>query len=154
MVFIKKGKLFKMDTIDQTIKLLYSSICFEKGELPNVDGLRKLFMGDGMLINNNGEQPLVFSVDTFISAFETQIQSGAVWQLNEMEIQGVTEEFGKIAHRFSTYALFLNDQREPVSNGINSIQLIKDNGFWKVSCMTWNDQTTSLPIPEKYVSTL
>lgn len=143
-----------MNSIDQTISLLYSSICFEKGELPNVESLRKLFIGDGLLINNNGDQPSIFTVATFINAFEDQIQSGAIWQLKEIEIQGLTEEFGKIAHRFSTYALFINEQDEPVSKGINSIQLINEHGLWKVSCMIWNDQTTNLPIPDKYLSTL
>ncbi len=71
-----------------------------------------------------------------------------------MEIHEVTEVFGKIAHRFSTYALFINEQNDPVSKGINSIQLIKESNLWKVSSMLWNDQTTTLSIPEKYLNVL
>ena len=62
--------------IDLVTDALYSSICFEVGEKPELDRLRTLFITEGKLINNN-ENPIVMSVDQFIEVFNEQLSSGA-----------------------------------------------------------------------------
>lgn len=152
--FIKKDKLFNMTTIQESVTMLYASISFNKDAHPNVDILKELFIEEGKLINNSKSQPMTYSVDAFIEAYSVQLRAGTIWQLREVEIHALTEEFGSIAHRFSTYALFVNNQEEPLSKGINSIQLIKENDRWKVSCLVWDEQKETLPIPEKYINPL
>mgnify|MGYP003576828775 FL=1 len=141
-------------TINETVTMLYASISFNKGASPGVKKLKKLFVDGGKLINNSNEQPVIYTVDSFIEAYTVQLQAGSIWLLRELETHAVTEEFGRIAHRFSTYSLFINNQEVPLSKGINSIQLIKENNVWEVTSLVWDDQKEFLPIPEKYISTL
>jgi len=143
-----------MQNIYETITMLYGCISFHKGGLPDVKELKQLFIEGGQLINNSREYPTIYTIDSFIEAYTAQLNSGTIWQLKEIETHAVTEEFGKIAHRFSTYSLFINDQDKPLSRGINSIQLIKQDDVWKVTCLIWDEQKESLLIPEKYMNTL
>ena len=123
--------------LESTIHELYRSICFEQGQTPHPEKLHELFIGNGLLINNQGEQPVVMSVEQFIAGYREALAGGAIQSLEEKEIHETTEVFGKVAHRFSTYRLFINGA--PVSKGVNTIQLIKQDGKWLVSSMAWND---------------
>ena len=137
--------------IDELTNSLYSCISFRQGEMPDLARLKSLFIKEGMLINNN-DDPLIFTIDRFADAIGYQISAGSLKSFSEREIAERTEIFGKIAHRFSTYeARFDPDDAEPLSVGINSIQLAKVGDSWLVSCLVWNDESEDRRIPEKYI---
>jgi hypothetical protein len=137
--------------IDELTETLYSCISFRQGERPNLERLKSLFIKEGMLINNN-DDPLIFTIDQFVDAIDYQLSAGSLKSFSEREVAGKTEIFGKIANRFSTYeARFDPDDAEPLSIGINSIQLIKVGGSWLVSSIAWNDETEDRRIPERYL---
>jgi hypothetical protein len=141
-----------MTAIDETTQALYESISFREGDQPRVDRLRDLFIPEGKLINNNGDDPVVMSVDDFIQAYQDQITQGQVRSFLERELCHRTEVFGKVAHRFSTYETrFDLDADEPFSVGINTIQLVQVGGAWRVSSIAWNDQTGDRKIPDRYL---
>ncbi len=141
-----------METIETTLDALYASISFAKGTTPRLDLLRSLFLSQGLLINNNTpETPVVMGVEDFCGVVEAALASGNLTEFHEKEIARTTEVFGNIAHVFSTYeARFDAASTEPFSVGINTIQLIRTQGAWKVSSMAWNDQTAQILIPAKY----
>jgi hypothetical protein len=139
-----------MIELEITVTDLYQSICFSKGERPKLEKLKELFIQGGMLINNNADPPLVFTVDQFISAVEGQISKGASTEFQEKEVDQTTEVFGRIAQRFSKYESRLNiSDPTPFSVGVNSIQLIKTGGKWLVTSLAWNDETPELRIAEE-----
>jgi hypothetical protein len=120
--------------IDELTELLYSCISFRQGERPDLERLKGLFIKVGILINNNDDDPLIFTIDKFVKAIDYQISAGSLKSFSEREVAGKTEVFGKVAHRFSTYeARFDPDDAEPLSLGINSIQLVKVENSWRVS---------------------
>lgn len=138
--------------IDRITRELYSTVSFDKGRQPDLEKLKRLFISEGKLINNNGDSPLIMTVPQFIEAVNQQLAGGALKSFYEGEIAGRTELFGKIAHRFSTYeAKFDLSAPEPFCIGINSIQFIKTNDTWRVTSMVWNDQTDTLKIPNNYL---
>ena len=140
--------------INELTELLYSCISFRQGERPDLERLKGLFIKVGILINNNDDDPLIFTIDNFVKAIDYQISAGSLKSFSEREVAGKTEVFGKVAHRFSTYeARFDPDDAEPLSLGINSIQLIKVENSWLVSSIAWNDETEDRKIPEKYIRT-
>jgi len=142
----------EIEAINQLIADLYSSICFEKGQTPPLDTLRRVFMLGGKMMNNDGDAPLVWTVDEYIERFKGIIANGKFQSFHEVEIAHTTELFGKIAHRFSTYETRLSlEDEKPYSVGINSIQLIKIGSDWRITCMTWNNQTDECRIPAKYL---
>jgi hypothetical protein len=64
----------------------------------------------------------------------------------------MTEEFGHIAHVFSTYASFANaDDPEPFARGINSFQLMHDGERWWIVTLYWENESPEQPIPVKYL---
>jgi hypothetical protein len=92
------------------------------------------------------------TIDQFVDAIDQQLSAGSLKSFSEREIAAKTEIFGKIAHRFSTYeARFDPDDAEPLSIGINSIQLIKVEDSWLVSSIAWNDETEDRKIQERYL---
>ena len=141
-----------MKTIDETVQDLYAAISFVKGETPNYGLLKDLFIPDAKLINNNGDQPLIFNIDSFIDSLKENLANKVFESIFEIEIAYKTDLFGKIAHRFSTYEFRFNPNDEnPYTIGINSIQLIQVGNQWKVTSIAWNDQRPGLEIPENYL---
>jgi hypothetical protein len=70
----------------------------------------------------------------------------------ESEVHRRAEVFGSIAHVFSTYeARHAADEKAPFARGINSIQLIKDEGRWWVLSMVWDDERADQAIPARYL---
>jgi hypothetical protein len=140
------------EAIDLLTTDLYAAISFRPGGKPDLDRLKGLFRLPGILVNNNGEEPVVWDVEGFVHTYGQQIDGGSVHSFMEEEITDRTELFGAVAHRFSTYqARFRGEDSAAVIQGINSIQFIKTGGAWRVVSIIWNDQKEGLPIPEQYL---
>ncbi len=141
-----------MEQINNLTGMLYATVCFGEGEEPALDKLDDLFVQGGRLINNNPDSPLIMDAEGFVERVKDMIAGGKLKSFNEREINSVTELFGKIAHRFSTYeSRFDPQQTEPFSVGINSIQMVKIKGKWLISSLVWNDRTSGMPVPQKYM---
>lgn len=72
---------------------------------------------------------------------------------SESELQRTLDIYGSIAHAFSTYRGAYTDAQgeEQILEGINSIQLVKTNGGWKVHSLVWQQAIEGLPIPARYL---
>jgi hypothetical protein len=140
------------EAIDLLTADLYASISFRPGETPDLERLASLFLLPGLLINNNGEEPVVWDVAAFSETYREQIAAGAVHSFMEEEITDRTELFGNVAHRFSTYqARIRGGKTDAVLQGINSLQFLKTGGSWRVASILWNDEAEGRPIPEEYL---
>lgn len=140
-----------MQNIDELTQALYQSISFKKGTRPNLQRLKELFYEGGRLVNCNGALPQEFSVQQFIDVVEGQIETRNLIAFQEKEVAYRIEVFGQIAHRFSTYETYLNEnESEPFATGINSIQFIQVEDHWYIYSMAWNDQQKDRLIAAKY----
>ena len=146
-------KASELTAIDRVTESLYASICFGKGGSPDLEQLRRLFIPESLLINNNDDNPVIMSVDQFIEAMDLQVSNGSLVALHETELSGRTELFGKIAHRLSCYEARLDPDTQDVSRGVNSIQFVKTNGVWRLSALVWADESADNPIPSSLVNT-
>ena len=71
----------------------------------------------------------------------------------EREVARRVDQFGHIAHAFSTYVASGDpDNREPLGRGINSIQLWFDGQRWWVMSLLWDDERPGHPIPTQYLA--
>ena len=139
--------------IDNLTSELYSAICFEIGGRPSVERLKEIFIPTANMIRNDATSPEIMTVDNFIKSYTERISNGTIKSFYEGELEHITEIFGKIAHRFSTYETkFDLDNPEPFSIGINSIQFVKISEIWKISSIVWNNQNDTNKIPGKYLS--
>ena len=94
----------------------------------------------------------VRTIDQFVAQCKGYIESYKVISFYEEEIKGTTEQFGKIAHRISTYKTYVNTMDSVVERGVNSFQLIKTTQGWKVSSIIWDVERQQLKIPYYYLT--
>jgi len=144
----------KLLTIDQTINSLYQVISGAKGEERDWDFLRYLFHPEAKFIFSGNRKDGSFgakyvTMDDYIKTSGTFMLEKGFY---ENEIHRVTEQFGNIAHVFSTYECFHNkDDEKPFMRGINSIQLMFTGNRWQVISIYFTQETEEYPIPEKYL---
>ena len=132
---------------------LYNAICFEVGGHPPVERLKGIFIPTANMIRNNDASPEIMTVDSFIQSYTERIADGTIQSFYEGELNHITEIFGTIAHRFSTYETkFDLANPEAFSIGINSIQFVKIGENWRISGIVWNNQNNTNKIPDKYLS--
>ncbi|MBC5993940.1 hypothetical protein [Pontibacter cellulosilyticus] len=131
-----------MQELDELTRQLYSCVCFNKGEKPELEKLKPLFFGSGRLINNSGTEPQEYTVAQFSENVMKKISENVIEAFQEKEVASKTEVFGKVAHRFSTYeARFDEASPAPFAVGVNCIQFIQVDGKWLITSMAWDDET-------------
>lgn len=144
--------MVNIQEIDHLTEHFYQCISFNKEHYPNYDMLKELFYGSGKLINNNFEQPIDFTIDSFVQALMIQIEAGNAICFSQQEISDTTEIFGNVAQRISVYEhSSLNDVQQKWKRGVNYIQFIKTKGRWLITSMLWQDEKEEVKIPEAYL---
>jgi hypothetical protein len=109
-------------------------------------------LATGRVGPNGGLAPHVLDVDAYIARVEPFFQENGFF---EKEIARRTEQFGNIAHVWSTYESRHNaDDPEPFMRGINSIQLFHDGSRWWIVSIYWQHESTECPLPEKYLESV
>ena len=142
-------------SLDAIITAAYDGISGAAGEKRDWDRERSLFYPGAHLIPtarpgaNDGLAPQILDVDGFIARVEPYFAEQGFF---EKEIARHTEQFGNIAHVWSTYESRHNaDDPEPFMRGINSIQLFYDGNRWWIVNIYWQQESAEDPIPEKYL---
>ena len=144
-----------VESIDSTIKTLYKVISGEKGEERNWELFNYLFHKDARLMPSGNNRQGVKGV-RYMTAQE-YIDTSGKWLLEngffENEIGRKVDQFGNIAHVFSSYESFKSAKDEkPFMRGINSIQLYNDGNRWWILNVYWQGETKEHPIPKKYLN--
>src|SRR5438876_1744310 len=98
--------------------------------------------------NSGGEiAPQMLDIEGFIARVGDYVEKNGFF---EKEIARRTEQFGHIAHVWSTYeSRHREDDPEPFMRGINSIQLLYDDSRWWIVTVYWQHESLEDPIPEK-----
>ena len=93
--------------------------------------------------------PQVMDVDGFIEQSRDYLEKNGFF---EKEIARRIEQFGHIAHAWSTYeSRHKEDDPEPFIRGINSIQLLYDDRRWWIVTIYWQHESAEDPVPGKYL---
>jgi len=69
----------------------------------------------------------------------------------ERQVKYATEQYGHIAHLWSTYEVRPTPDGKATVRGINSIQTVNDGKGWKVIEIVWEAESPGEPVPEKYL---
>jgi len=139
-------------SIDNIITSLYEVISGAPGELRDWNRFRNLFKPETKLIPTRKDEAGRFitkpmTPEEYIDLFSSRISSGFF----ERELSRKTEEYGTIAHVFSTYETKEKKDGPVTNRGINSIQLFKDNDRYYVITIFWCPESMGVPLPEKYL---
>jgi hypothetical protein len=126
------------------------AVTFEPGERPAYDGIRDLFIDQGLLIRTSGT-PEITTVDEFIAPRQALVDSGELTEFEERELAHITEVFGNVAHRMSTYSKRGVRGGAPFdARGVISTQFALTPSGWRMSSMAWDDERPGLPLPASY----
>ena len=120
------------------------------------DELRALFFPDARLRvarrrEDGSEWVGEFSPDEFAAAALAECREG-FW---EREIAHRTDCFGSVAHVWSTYESRVGTpESAPVARGINSVQLWRREGRWRIVSLLWDFERADEPIPDRYLGSV
>jgi hypothetical protein len=103
----------------------------------------------GVAVEEADLAPEILDIEAYIARVEPYFKTNGFY---EKEIARRTEQFGSIAHVWSTYESRHNeDDHEPFMRGINSIQLFNDGKRWWIVTIYWQHENLEDRIPEKYL---
>ena len=152
-----------MQTIDSTIKTLYSVLSGDKGEPRDWELLKFLFHPEAKLIRYAPNKEGIWEA-RYMTPQEYINTSGRWIQkvgFRENELHKKIDSFGSLAHVLSTYESYLPteiikgiqyDSEIPFMRGFNSFQLLHDGKRWWIINNYWTRETPNNPIPEEYLS--
>jgi len=141
-----------VSSIDGIINAIYDSITFSQGEKPDMARFRSLCATNAPFIRIRPDGVDKMDSDSFFSAFQERVETGALKSFYEGEIFRKTHQYGSLAQVFTTYEKGMNtDDPESFNRGINSIQLYHDGQRWWISCLMWEDESPENPIPDEYL---
>lgn len=139
-------------SVDAIITALYDVISGGVGEARNWNRMRSLFVPGGRLMptiprpdSTIGMRML--SVNDYIAGSGPQLERVG---FRERELARRIEQFGHIAHVWSTYE-GRTETDSTVIRGINSIQLMNDGTRWWVVSVFWEAERPNLPLPQQYL---
>jgi hypothetical protein len=141
-------------SIDSIIAAVYNVISGPASKKRDWDRMRSLFVPGARLIPTGPRQAggygsRVMTVDEYIERSSPFFEREGFF---ETETARRSEEFGQIAHAFSTYdSRHAPDDAKPFARGINSIQLMNDGKRWWIVTIFWQGESEKHPLPEKYL---
>lgn len=155
-----------VDSLDHILAALYDVISGPAGKKRDWDRLRSLFIPGARMIPTVARRPpgtapdapltgkeeyaaRVLTVEDYIARSGRFVEENGFF---ERESARRTEQFGHIAHVFSTYeSRHKADDAKPFQRGINSLQLVNDGKRWWIVTIFWEGETERTPLPEKYL---
>lgn len=149
-----------VESIDAIIAAAYDVISGPAGKKRDWERERSLFISGARLIptaadagrNDVDLAPQVLDVEGYIARVEPLFEKKGFY---EKEIARRIEQFGQIAHVWSTYESRHDPKDpEPFMRGINSIQLFNDGRRWWILSIYWQHESSEQMIPAKYLKSV
>jgi hypothetical protein len=135
----------------------YASIAREPGQPFDWDRFRSLFLPEARLIPNTEQRQGSFDVLTtegfieWIQAFTPPPGSANDQGFQEEQVSADVVRYGDVAHVFSTYQKHFWGSDQILGRGINSFQLVHNDGRWWIAGIAWDEENGAGPIPAEYL---
>lgn len=127
------------------------AVSFTPGTRPTYDDLPDLFTETGTLTRTSSGAPETATVGEFMATRWATVESGELTSFYEGEVSDITEVFGNVAHRFSTYEKRGTAKAGPIAAlGAISTQFVRTATGWRISAMAWDDERPGLELPARY----
>lgn len=144
-------------TINGIMTELYASVTRVPGAPFEWDRLRAIMLPEGIMLPQRQQtqgESRIMSVDTFIAwidkGWNPIIGTPQDQGFYERQTNLIVEEYGAIAHAFTTYEKGPYEPRRIIARGINSVQLVKRDGRWYILSITWDEENSGGPLPPRY----
>lgn len=125
---------------DELMRRFYEVISFEEGGAPDWPSMAQLFSRHARITRITPEAVDYMDLSTFRSMAEELIEVGAFTSFCEREVARRTDRFGKVMHVASAYETKVSPTaHDHIERGINSLQLVLEDGHWKILSLCWDD---------------
>ncbi|WP_406511470.1 GNAT family N-acetyltransferase [Streptomyces sp. NBC_00161] len=112
---------------------------------PDLGVIRDVFIPQGRIIANVGDEPVIYDLDAFIEPRQKMLTDGTLTEFSEWEVTERTEIFGSIAHRFSAYRKSgFHKGRWFEGSGHKTTQFVRTPSGWKMSSLAWDDAPSTV----------
>lgn len=135
-------------SVDAIMRAVYDVISGPAGQRRDWNRMRSLFTANARLMPKGGSGLRSGSVEDYIAGSGPLLEERG---FIEGEIARRVEQYGDIAHVFSTYEARQSTDGPVIMRGINSFQLVRHAGRWWVVSIMWQAETPQTPIPPTYL---
>ena len=140
------------ETIESTMEAVLDVISGPAGRKMDMARFRNLFRGDVKfhIRTKRNDQLAVaeLSVENYINNVAPRLEAQDFFEtVGSLTI----DRYGDIAQVFMVYLTKRSPEGEPFDKGINSFQLMYDQGRWWVVGLMWQAESSGVPIPKKYL---
>jgi hypothetical protein len=141
-----------VESIDAIVGALYDVISGPVGQPRDWNRMRSLFVPTARMIPV-GVRPDGVALMRLLGVGDYIASSGPILLekgFRERELARRTEQFGHIAHVFSTYEGTIEGEDHPM-RGINTLQLMNDGKRWWIVSLMWEGESPTLSLPAQYL---
>lgn len=138
------------ETPEALVKALYDAVTFEAGQTPDWDWVKSMFIDEGIVVlRTSREETTVFSVEGFVADFVRFIEGSNVVKTGFVEkiLRTKPMVLGDIAHVLVLYEAWIPGGERPPQQGVDSFQLIRKDGRWRIVSITNEIPTPERPVP-------
>ncbi|HTQ04055.1 MAG TPA: hypothetical protein VMI54_09365 [Polyangiaceae bacterium] len=136
--------------IDALIKALYEVISFDEGGEPDWRRMQALFSRHARITRITPEGTDYLDLAGFQELAKETFDLGVYTRFFEIEVLRDERRFGGLAHVLSAYETRHSPAAvEPFARGVNSLQLIRERGEWKVLSLFWDEERDDNPLALK-----
>ena len=138
-----------VDSIDSIIKAYYEVVSTPAGTPADRERDLAIHIPDAQVIimADDGNGGMVANRMT-ISQYHDNLGGPRTVGFFEVEVHRETQQYGAMAHVWSTYEWRTKEDGPVEGQGINSIQLYHDGNRWWIAAEIYD--TRNLPVPERY----
>jgi len=141
-----------VQTIDGIIAAIYDVISGPPGQARDFNRMRSLFVPGARMMPVGGKSKDAIGIrlmtvnDYVASSGPLLLEKG----FHEKELARKVEQFGNIAHVFTTYEAKI-EKDNVTMRGINSLQLMNDGKRWWIVSLMWQAESPELQLPAQYL---
>ena len=139
-------------TPEQVISSVYKLVSSEAGKTPDWNLVRSVFLENAVVVLRvSRDSTAVFSLQGFIDDFVRFYSIPAVQKngFTEKVVRMKPMVIGNIAHILVLYEAHVPGTARPPQQGVDSWELVKVDGKWKIACVTNEIPSKERPLPRE-----
>jgi hypothetical protein len=137
--------------IDALAARMYAAFCNRDGRVPDLDGLREVFLPECVIAKAIPGQEQVQALDGFIDQRRPLLTQGRLVDFAEWETDARTWIAGNIAGRASLYEKSgVLDGTPFRARGAKQMQFVRLDGRWWIAALGWDDEREDFDPPVSF----